>query len=232
METQNTPRPARKGRKGTVVAGVVAAVVVVAAVGLFVWHEQPSFCAALCHTPMDAYYDSYATGETDKYGMEVQEANRASMTAYQHQVQAGTTCMGCHVPTLSEQIGEGLAWVAGDYEVAGDNLKGQAILSTRSLSQLTEARGAEGNDFCMNGDCHDLTQEELEAATADLGPRNPHSFAHGEIACGDCHKAHSRSVNKCGECHGDAALPDGWLAPQAANAMAAGAMAAANSAEA
>lgn len=230
MENNQTPQPAPKRRKRIIAVGVICAVAIAAGVGLFVWHEQPSFCAAICHTPMDAYYDNYATGETDKYGMPVDEAARTSMTAYQHQSTQGTTCLDCHVPTLNEQISEGANWVTGNYTVAGDNLKGQTILTTRSLDQLTEARGVEGNEFCQNDSCHNLSFEELEAATAHLEGRNPHSFAHGEMACSDCHKAHSQSVNKCGECHGDAPLPDGWLAPQAANAMAEGAMAANNQA--
>ena len=226
MENNQTSQPSIKKRKRIIVASVVAVIVVVAGVGMFVWHEQPSFCSAICHTPMDAYYDSYATGETDKYGIPVEEADRTSMTAYLHQSTQGTTCLDCHVPSLSEQIAEGINWVTGDYVVAGNNLKGQTILATRSLDQLGEAREVEGNVFCQNDSCHNLSFEELEAATADLEGRNPHTFAHGEMSCGDCHKAHSQSVNKCGECHGDAPLPDGWLAPQAANAIAEGVLAA------
>ena len=37
-------RPATKRpRRGAIVGGVIAAVVVVAGIGAFVWHDQPSF---------------------------------------------------------------------------------------------------------------------------------------------------------------------------------------------
>ena len=53
-ENENAPAP-KRAHRGAIVGGVVAVVVVVAAIGAFVWHEQPSFCNAICHTPMDGY---------------------------------------------------------------------------------------------------------------------------------------------------------------------------------
>ena len=50
---------AKRPRRGAIVGGVIAAVVVVAGIGAFVWHEQPSFCNAICHTPMDGYLETY-----------------------------------------------------------------------------------------------------------------------------------------------------------------------------
>ena len=50
-----SPAPQRHGRGTAVVVAVVAAILVVAGVGMWVWHEQPSFCGAICHTPMDNY---------------------------------------------------------------------------------------------------------------------------------------------------------------------------------
>ncbi|MEG0621206.1 MAG: salivary glue protein Sgs-3, partial [Raoultibacter sp.] len=41
----------KKGKKWPIVVGVVVAVLVVAGIGGFIWHEQPSFCSAICHTP-------------------------------------------------------------------------------------------------------------------------------------------------------------------------------------
>lgn len=57
-ENESAPAPKRV-RRGAIVGGVVAVVVVVAAIGAFVWHEQPSFCNAICHTPMDGYLETY-----------------------------------------------------------------------------------------------------------------------------------------------------------------------------
>ena len=85
------------------VAAVVAAILVVAGVGMWVWHEQPSFCNAVCHTPMDSYVEAYY-------------ADDATLLATSHRV-ADVSCLDCHVPTLGEQLAEGAAWVAGGYEL-------------------------------------------------------------------------------------------------------------------
>ncbi|MDU1389817.1 MAG: salivary glue protein Sgs-3, partial [Eggerthella sp.] len=47
--------PAPRTRKWPIVVGVVVVVLIAAGAGFWVWHEQPSFCAAICHTPMDEY---------------------------------------------------------------------------------------------------------------------------------------------------------------------------------
>ena len=48
-----------KSRKGLIVGGVLAVVLLCTVGGLLVWHEQPSFCNAICHSPMDAYVEGY-----------------------------------------------------------------------------------------------------------------------------------------------------------------------------
>ena len=50
------PAAQKKKKKWPIVVGVVVAVLVVAGAGFWVWHEQPSFCNAICHTPMDAVH--------------------------------------------------------------------------------------------------------------------------------------------------------------------------------
>ena len=116
IEPDQAERASKRKRRG-IVAGVVVAVVVAAAAGLMVWHEQPSFCAAICHDPMDPYLPTYEAtpGEsgTDKWGNEV--ADSSSMLAAVHG-QVGKTCMDCHVPQLGEQVTEGMEWVSGNYD--------------------------------------------------------------------------------------------------------------------
>ena len=129
--------PKKKGKKKwPIVVGVVVVVLIAAGAGFWVWHEQPSFCNAICHTPMDPYLPTYEAepGQpaTDKWGNEVADAS--SMLAATHRAQEGTTCMGCHVPTLSEQISEGISWVTGNYVYP---------LEERGVDDLTEARGLE-----------------------------------------------------------------------------------------
>ena len=70
-------------------------------------------------------------------------------------------------------------------------------LEERSLTDLGEARGNTGEQFCMNEACHAESREELEQLTSDMGSINPHKAQHGEMDCGYCHKAHRASVMQC-----------------------------------
>ena len=191
-----------KAKRWPIVVGVIALVGVVAGMGFWVWHEQPGFCGAICHTPMSSYVETYdqPLGEAgvDKWGNEVEDTS--SMLAVSHRA-SGKTCLDCHVPTIGEQMTEGVAWVTGGYGVP---------LQEATLADLTAARGLEPDAFCMNDSCHNLTREDLAYATADM-ERNPHLPYHGDISCDSCHRAHRASVNYCTQCPADAETPDGWL---------------------
>ena len=217
-QAASEPAKKKKGKKGKVVA-IVVAVIVVLGIGFSVWHEQPSFCAAICHTPMDPYYTTYVSGDEDALGNQLNSTEASSMMSYTHG-EAGLTCMSCHVPTLSEQVSEGVAWISGNYEVAGKNADGKYYLDSRTMADLTEARGVDQYQFCQNSTCHADTadSESHLAVTESLGSQyNPHNTArHGEIPCTTCHKAHTQSVNFCTECHASAPVPDGWLTMQEA----------------
>ncbi|MBQ9955290.1 MAG: cytochrome c3 family protein [Eggerthellaceae bacterium] len=214
--------PKKSKKKLGVIAGVAAAVIVVAGAGFWVWHETPGFCGAICHTPMDPYLDTYeqdynAEG-VDKWGNAVE--NTKGMMVVSHKMvldDSGESldCLSCHIPTMSEQISEGIAWVTGGYDVV-DNPTYELVLHETSLEDLTAARGVEPDSFCMNEACHTgadgaaMTREELVEATAGL-TRNPHEMPHGDLLCSDCHKAHRASVNYCTSCHSDAPVSDGWI---------------------
>jgi hypothetical protein len=211
-DTKDIIVPKRQGKRRLVVFAVIGVVLVGGIIGGLIWHEQPGFCSALCHTPMITYYDTYVAEpgqpSLDKWGNEVDDA--ASMLAATHR-EADVSCLGCHEPTIGEQVNEGLAWVGGKY---------QYPLAERSLKGLVQAHdGRVADDFCLNDGCHHVASEDgspldsrltLEAATEQLG-RNPHEPYHGAVGCGDCHKAHRASVNFCSQCHSDSPLPDGWL---------------------
>lgn len=203
---------AKKSRRRLpITVGVVAVVAIVAGAGFFVWHEQPSFCNAICHAPMDPYLPTYEAeprqAAADKWGNEVADAS-GMMAAY-HRAEAGTTCMGCHVPTLGEQVSEGASWILGNY---------YDPLTERDSAQLTEARGVDNDKFCMNDSCHTnadgtpMTRDDLIALTSDR-EFNPHVSQHSERQCTDCHKAHRASVMVCAQCHSDAEVPEGWITP-------------------
>ena len=201
------PAARRKRRKWPIVVGVVVAVLVVAGAGFWVWHEQPSFCNAICHTPMDAYLPTYEAepgqAATDVWGNEV--ANASGMMAAVHRAENGTTCLGCHVPTLSEQIGEGMSWITGSYEVL--NTQTVAGRAEKSLEDLVAARGIERSVL------PERVLPQHDARRPDPGHlrsgAQPHVAQHGENQCSDCHKAHRASVNACSQCHNDAPIPEG-----------------------
>ena len=161
---------------------------------------------------MDAYLPTYESEinqpGVDKWGNEVSNSN--AMLAPLHRAAAdNATCLTCHVPTLSEQIGEGMSWITGSYEVLNTQT-GQQVVPEKSLEDLVAARGIEADQFCLNESCHNMTRDDLIQATADM-ERNPHVPQHGENQCSDCHKAHRASVNMCSQCHNDAPIPEGWI---------------------
>ncbi len=206
-------KPSRPKRRGLII-GVVCAVVVVAGAGFWVWHEQPSFCNAICHAPQDPINETYdgVTGQAgyDKWGNPV--ADMGDLLVVQHK-EADLTCLSCHEPTLGQQITEGIHWVAGSYEYP---------LNERSLSDLNHyLQKDDPAAFCLNESCHNMERADLVAATSNLGERNPHKTMprHEEMECSDCHKSHRQSVNACTRCHDDAYVPDGWLNAQEAAAL-------------
>lgn len=211
QETVSAEEPSRKkatwSRRRTITLATVALVLVIAIVGAIKWHEQPSFCGTICHTPMSSYVDTYEaqldTETTDKWGNEVEDSR--SMLAPAHAA-AGKTCLDCHTPTLSQQMNEGIEWVSGNYDYP---------LEERSITDLTsELNGVSGNEFCTNQSCHNFSRDDLIKKTAWMGEINPHANQHGVQECSTCHKAHRASVMYCTQCHADAVVPDGWLSYQ------------------
>ncbi len=201
-----------KNKKAPIIAGVAVAVVVLAGAGMMVWHESPSFCGAICHTPMDGYVSTLTATEgesaTDKYGNEVSDAS-AMLATVHASCDEGYGCLDCHVPTLSEQIGEATSWLSGDYEVV-ETSAGTYVPEETTLEDLTEASGTYSLSFCLNESCHDLTCDDLTELTSDLS-RNPHEWQHGVMSCDTCHKSHRASVLYCTKCHSDCELPSGWV---------------------
>jgi len=166
--------------RGLIITIVIILVIACLGVGFAVWHEQPSFCNAICHKPMDPYVQSYGSGNT------------ACLSAVH--AKQGMKCLDCHVPTMDQQMAEAGAWLSGDYQ---DPIPAYTFTYDES--------------YCLNESCHNMTRDELTESTAML-PLNPHATQHGEIACSECHKAHSASVMYCATCHKDAEVPNGWVA--------------------
>lgn len=183
-------QPKRARRAWPIVVGVLAVVLVAAGAGFWVWHEQPGFCNAVCHDPMDGYVEGYFGDE--------------SLLAHAHQ-QENVACLDCHEATLDDQITEGIAWVQGDF-------------ATDEAGRIVGTGVAFDRATCAKPGCHDF--EEVLAKTADWGGEagvNPHSSHQGEaIDCSHCHVAHGASNMYCNTCH-DYEVPVGWGAPGSVN---------------
>ena len=95
------PAPKRSRRRTWTAVGIVAAVIVVAGAGFWVWHEQPSFCNAICHSPMDYYVETYDAGDP-----------HLGITAH---AADGVTCLKCHEAELTTQVSEAMAWASDNY---------------------------------------------------------------------------------------------------------------------
>ena len=213
METPtNSVDACSKKSKKPLIAGIVVAVVVLAGIGFWTWHNTPGFCG-VCHTPMSTYVATYEAQPnaqaTDKWGNDVTNSN--AMLVVTHK-EAGVECLSCHVPSITQQIGEVTETITGDYYYP---------LSEASITALQENSGQDSSDeaaFCLKSGCHvnsegqALTKADLTEMTSDM-VRNPHSWHHDKYTCSDCHKSHRASVLICTDCHADAEseVPDGWV---------------------
>jgi hypothetical protein len=103
-ETSSSPiAPVRKSHKKLwIILGIVALVIAGVGIGGWVWHEQPSFCNAICHQPMDPYVESYYSQDSTLL-----------VTAH---AEAGDECLDCHEPAIDEQVGEVMKWISGDFK--------------------------------------------------------------------------------------------------------------------
>ena len=186
-DSGSAPSPKKGHKRGWITAGVIVAIVAVAGVGFWVWHEQPSFCNAICHEPMDNYVEGYF--------------NDATLMANTHK-KAQVTCLECHEAKLSEQVAEGMSWVTRAYAVdASGDLATVGVTADQA--------------FCAKSGCHEWS--DVVSATQDWGGQagvNPHASHQGEaIDCSNCHGVHETSYMYCNACH-DYAVPEGWEEPR------------------
>ena len=206
-EQQAAAEPAAKKKKWPIIVGVIVIVVAVAGIGFWNWHNQPTFCNAFCHESMNAYVETYEqdanTQGTDKWGNAVSNTN--AMLAVTHK-EAGVNCLGCHVPTITQQLTEVSETITGDYYYPLEEV------GTKALQANSGHDDSSGDQFCLKSGCHDMTREDLTQATSGMS-FNPHRWQHGETECSECHKSHRASVFYCTQCHSEAAsaMPDGWV---------------------
>ncbi|MDR3037366.1 MAG: cytochrome c3 family protein [Coriobacteriales bacterium] len=206
-EGDGASKPKKKMKLAPKILIVVGIVIVVlgGGVGGFYlgFHNQPWFCNFICHTPMDPYVVSYEDG-TSVNAAQADFKGQLSVTTHKESDQH-LDCLTCHVPSMGEQISEGMKWVSGNYTLP---------LEMKLISgQPKEDSGSKnGEEFCLRADCHEgiATLDDLKKATANQ-TRNPHDSHLGKQDCSNCHQTHEQSVMMCTNCHADAKVPDGWL---------------------
>jgi hypothetical protein len=204
-EQEPTPKKKKKlGIRILIVGAIVLVVLGGGSAGAYaVFHSNPAFCNFICHTPMDPYVESYQNG-TSVNAAQTDPSVVLSVTLHKDSEQQ-LNCLSCHVPTMSEQITEGIKWVSGDYELP--------LEMKIAAGQIKEGSGDKnGVEFCLRPECHEgiTSLDELKASTADQH-RNPHNSHLGNQDCSTCHQTHEQSVNMCTQCHSDVEQPDGWL---------------------
>ncbi len=181
--------PRRRLTKNTklTVAVIAVAVAAVAGVSLWTWSEDPSFCSALCHSPLAAYVDGYYSDD-------------AGLGVTVH-ADADLTCLSCHDSSTVRQIGEFAHWVTDSYQVDED------AMLVKDETMLTA-------EFCLRDGCH--TWESVVDSTWGFAGNdesyNPHaSHQDASITCSDCHSIHGQNQLYCAKCH-SLELPEGWVA--------------------
>ena len=198
-EASNETKPKKKrgAKRWQITVGVVVLVLVVAGGGMLVWHNSPSFCGTVCHTPMNEYSQDFNDTSAKN--------STAKLAAY-HSTKNSMNCLSCHEAKIEDQMKELASWANGNYDFNSKTNR----LKSRSKEFATL-------EFCSRGDCHSSikTADDLTNATSSL-TFNPHDWSqHGEIACSNCHKSHDTSEFYCAKCHLDAtysSIPEGWSA--------------------
>ena len=177
----------KKRKNKAIVAGAIVVAIVALGAGMWVWHEQPSFCGTVCHNVMGSYVEGYESGD-------------ANLMVSEH-ARLGYDCLTCHEPTIGEQVGELATYVKGDYTVPlEDSAVGTRDFCTRAgchddWEAVVEATSAwQGTKTVYNPE----------------GIYNPHDNHRGDGDCGDCHQAHGQSKLYCVECH-NMEVPEGWI---------------------
>lgn len=212
------PKKKRKSKKLPIL-GAIVAVIIVAGIGMMVWHEKPSFCSTMCHieeTYVNNYMQEQGVVGTDKYGNEVSDTN-AMMSVLHRETRATAkpeiVCVDCHIPNMMELAGDGVHYVTGNYPMPRDE---------RTASHMQSWNHDSMESFCANENCHvyllgddgELSYDKLEASTSGR-EFNPHEQHHEALTleCTSCHKGHRASTVVCTACHQheDVELPSGWV---------------------
>ncbi|MDR1421883.1 MAG: cytochrome c3 family protein [Coriobacteriales bacterium] len=169
-------------RKLWVTLGIIAVALVGLSTGAWVWHEDPTFCNAFCHKPMDSYVEGYVSDDP-------------VLLVSAHK-DAGLECLDCHESNMAQQVEELGKWVSGDFQdpLAMTKAGTREFCSQSGCHDDLEA--IKGQTVGYNGSArnpHDSHYEDL-------------------LECYSCHRVHRESTLYCNQCHPDITPPQTWAA--------------------
>lgn len=172
-------------RKPLIALSVIMVVLVATGAGFWGWHKQPSFCSALCHSPMDPYVEGYFS-----------ENQTLSVVAHQT---ANVTCLQCHEARVEDQVKEAVAWVSGNFSDP---------LTVRRFGTVEFCDRCHNDEDVSTG----TDRPEIIATTANYqnSGRNPHDSHLGNVDCYTCHSMHGKSKLYCTQCHDNVKQPNLW----------------------
>ena len=200
--THETPKKKkRSSKRAFIVLGVVVAVIVVAGIGFWVWHETPNFCGTMCHDTMGSYLEGYENSD---------------LLVAEHAAN-NVRCLDCHEAEISTQIAELQTQISGDYRIP---LAKMEVEDEFCLRDGCHSR-AEIEDALADYVAPDGTQINPHVQLIDPNSKgrveSPHNSG-SEIACAECHTSHrdskeisycyktchhTETFEKCTDCHDD-----------------------------
>lgn len=189
----------KKRNKLLIMAVAVFALLVIAGIAGWKWHEQPSFCSAVCHKVMAPYVESWQDSD---------------LLARSH-AEADIYCLDCHEPTLSEQMTEAKKYVTGDYRTPLESATFPSSFCLEchgSYDELAEKTADYEYEGVAVNPHAQLVDQTVASGVNPHGTSNStriecsschtmHDDSPGIVYCFGCH--HSGTFKTCAECHGD-----------------------------
>lgn len=177
----------RRGRKrGLVALCVIGVTLVAASSGLWVWHEQPEFCAAVCHETMGSYYESYSEGK---------------LLAQSHAT-GDVTCLDCHDADPATQLKEATVQLSGDYRLPLKKMETDDSFCLRDGCHSLDDVAAETAGY-LTEDGTEVNPHSITFLSSYGAAESPHQAGGESVACADCHTMHreSKGIEYCYSCH-------------------------------
>ena len=166
------------------VVGLPAVVFAIAGAGiaggvaLWNYHEQPQFCADLCHM-QQPYLDSWQTSK---------------------HAEKGVTCLQCHDTPPPQMAVELIRYVTNEYATPLTEQKYLEAWCVRCHEHASYVDLIERTkDYVING--QKINPHDFKVNLED--PFAPHDSEKGELDCYRCHKMHNESpgFTYCYQCH-------------------------------